>query len=1438
MAQLQPQVASPPVTAEAPLDLEAPADEQQVAMIDKKEKEKAAPRVGVLKVYRFASKLDVFLIFIGLCAAAGQGASLLTTPQPLLSSSAALWNSFPLSPFLMQPLFTLLLGELVEELGNPNSDMNFWPLIQWMIIIAAATGVCNYVSAATFESTAERQVKALRRTFYKAAIRQEQGWYDQHNASELSTRLTEDSLAFRTAIGSKLSQGFGFFSMFIAGFVVGIVVNWELALVVCAALPLLMIAGAYMVKALAGMQEESSAAYAEAGGVAEEAIQNIRTVASFGGEGRTRQKFADKLGAAEKAGIKGALQAGLAFGALFGIMFGAYGLGFWYGGKLIADSEEDARNRFRDATPPPNDDVPACFMYPDAGCVNVGDVLTVFFSVLMASFALGQMAPSISTFVEGMTAAYRLFELIDRKSQIDPFDEKGLKPQNVEGTVELRNVKFAFPARKEKPVFNQLSLTVEAGKTVAFVGASGSGKSTTISLVERFYDPDEGVVLLDGKDLRDLNLQWLRENIGLVTQEPRLFSATIFENIANGKPGCTREEVEQAAKNANAHNFICGFPDGYDTYVGDGGSQLSGGQKQRIAIARAMIRDPPILLLDEATSALDNESERIVQEALDRLLQMKKRTTIVIAHRLTTIRNADKIVVFDNADGNGSIVAEQGTHSELMAKKEGLYHKLAAVHEAMANADQAALVRYISGQGGETEKNLDKALSMEKLASLMGDTEKEGETPGGRTERANSLDKLVKKYSNEALENPGGLMLAEVEPQGEREKSEVQQAWVTESPDAAGRLARGEYGEGEGEEEKLEGEGEGGEKEEEEKGCLCFKKKKEDPNQIKNVVGRLYGLVKDQTCYLLWGVFAAACAGSVFPIFSIIFSEMIEAFFAPTPGEIREKSNFWALMFLVLGCGQFLTNFGQFFLLGVFGHRLIRRVRETMFCCLIRQEVPYFDDPNNSPGSLTSALSEKTAYMKGIVGDNLGVFASNVVALCVGIGIAFSTNWELALVTVGSLLLIIPAGAIEMSVMTETADKSAVKEEGHIVSESLTSIRIVTAFGLENRMLDWFEVTLQAKLKKGLCKAQTKGLALAFSQVAQFGTYAFAFWYGSYMIEQDRINVSDMLKTIFALVMAGAAAGQNFVFAIDKKKADDAAQYIFKLVDRVPKVDVTSDEEGVKPSVDQTVRLEDARFFYQHRADVQIFGGVSVTIPPGKTTALVGASGCGKSTVIQLMERFYELDSSVKSSKKGIDISGRLLLGETDITEVNCKALRACIGLVSQEPVLFRGTIKENIAYGKVEGQTATDAEVEEAARMANAHEFISRFPKGYDTDVGGKGSQLSGGQKQRIAIARAMIRDPPILLLDEATSALDNESERIVQEALDRLLQMKKRTTIVIAHRLSTIRNADKIVVFDNPDRTGSRVVEEGNHDELMAKKGGLYRQLVEIASANPASS
>jgi ATP-binding cassette subfamily B (MDR/TAP) protein 1 len=302
------------------------------------------------------------------------------------------------------------------------------------------------------------------------------------------------------------------------------------------------------------------------------------------------------------------------------------------------------------------------------GNMSFDDMLKAFFSILLAAFGMAQAQMAFPDLGKGAAAVQRVFAIIDRTPPIDSSDPSGDKPDPITGQLELRAVSFAYPSRPDSIVFKSFSLTIAPGTSLALVGQSGSGKSSVVGLIERFYDPVAGAVLLDGRDIKSLNLKWLRAHIGLVNQEPVLFSASVLDNIKYGNERATLEEVRAAARVANALDFVDKLPERFDTRVGEGGIQLSGGQKQRVAIARAVLKDPRILLLDEATSALDAESERLVQAALDAI--MVGRTTLVVAHRLSTIRNADRIAVVHQ----GRIV-EMGAHDELMAAA-GSYSRL------------------------------------------------------------------------------------------------------------------------------------------------------------------------------------------------------------------------------------------------------------------------------------------------------------------------------------------------------------------------------------------------------------------------------------------------------------------------------------------------------------------------------------------------------------------------------------------------------------------------------------------------------------------------------------------------------------------------------------------------------------------------------------------
>ncbi|XP_059178860.1 bile salt export pump-like [Physella acuta] len=526
-------------------------------------------------------------------------------------------------------------AEVFQSDNFGNSQIFFY--------MSLGLSVCAWVCGATkkilFTVSAQRQVIRLRKSFFSNILVQEIAWFDDHKTGDLSVRMTEDVNLIYRAIETNLPMASQWFASSIVGFIITFTFGWKLALVMLCAFPVLIGGAAVANRSIGKTSIKEREAYARAGVVAEQAFSNIRTVVAFGGEEIEAKRYHENLKHAQKFGVEKGIVNGLGQGILWCSVFLSFALGFYYGSQLIRSGE-----------------------------YTVSSTVVVFFSTFISAVYLGYAIPATNGIYVAMAAAVKIYRVIDKKSLCDSSSAEGEMPTQVNGEILFQNIFFSYPSRPAAQILCGIDLHALKGQTVALVGASGSGKSTIIQLLLRFYKPNVGQILIDGHDIESLNLRWLRQHIGLVSQEPVLFATTIAENIRYGRKDASMEDIVQASKMANAYDFIMALPQQYETYVGEHGAQLSGGQKQRIAIARALVKDPKILLLDEATSALDTESEAIVQDALDKV--SKGRTTIIVAHRLSTIRYADKIVTLSKGR-----VVEVGTHTELMDKR-GVYYNL------------------------------------------------------------------------------------------------------------------------------------------------------------------------------------------------------------------------------------------------------------------------------------------------------------------------------------------------------------------------------------------------------------------------------------------------------------------------------------------------------------------------------------------------------------------------------------------------------------------------------------------------------------------------------------------------------------------------------------------------------------------------------------------
>ncbi|KAL6888374.1 hypothetical protein ACP4OV_009400 [Aristida adscensionis] len=1212
-------------------------------------------------VFMHADATDVVLMALGLVGAVGDG---LSTPVLLILCSH-IYND---------------LGNGPDRLQQFSSRMN--ENARNVVFIAIGTWVMAFLEGCCWTRTAERQASRMRARYLKAVLRQDVEYFDLRagSTSEVITSVSNDSLVVQDVLNEKLPNFVKNCAFFFGSQTVGFILLWRLTLVALPSLLLLILPGLLYGHIFIGLARRIREQYTRPGTIAEQAVSSVRTVYSFVAERSIMAQFSATLDESARLGVKQGLAKGVAVGSN-GVTFAIYAFAIWYGSRLV--------------------------MYHG---YQGGNVFAVSSSIIVGGLALGSGLSNIKYLSEASSAAERILEMIQRVPKIDSESDAGEELANVAGEVEFKKVEFSYPSRPECPIFISFNLRVPAGHTVALVGGSGSGKSTVIALLERFYDSSAGEVTLDGVDIRRLRLKWLRAQMGLVSQEPALFATSIKENILFGKEDATEEEVVAASKAANAHTFISQLPQGYDTQVGEHGVQMSGGQKQRIAIARAILKSPKILLLDEATSALDTESERIVQDALD--LASLGRTTIVVAHRLSTIRNADCIAVMQYGE-----VKELGSHDELIADQNGLYSSLVHLQQ-------------------------------------IRDSREAGEVDG------TSSTSVVGKSSNHSISRRISATSRSSSARSIGDVADVDNT-TTKLPVPSFR--------------------------------------------------RLLMLNAPEWKQALMGSFSAIVSGAIQPTYAYIMGSMISVYFLTDHEQIKDKTRTNALIFVALAVLSFLINIVQHYNFGAMGEYLTKRVREQLLAKILTFETGWFDRDENSSGAICSQLAKDANIVRSLVGDRMALLIQTASAVLIACTMGLMTAWRLAVVMVAVQPLIIACFYARQVIVKSMSKKSvqAQSESSKLAAEAVSNLRTITAFSSQDRILRLFDQAQDGPRKESIRRSWVAGFGLATSMSLLTCSYALDFWYGSRLMAQHHITSKELFQTFLILVSTGRVIGDAGSMTTDLAKGANAVASVFAVLDRETEIN-PDNPKGYKPEkLNGEVDISGVDFAYPSRPDVFILKGFSLSLQPGKATALVGQSGSGKSTIIGLIERFYDPLRGV------VKIDGR------DIKTYNLRALRRHIGLVSQEPTLFAGTIRENIVYGT---EIASEVEIENAARAANAHDFISNLKDGYDTWCGERGVQLSGGQKQRIAIARAILKNPAILLLDEATSALDSQSEKIVQEALDRV--MVGRTSVVVAHRLSTIQNCDLITVLEK-----GVVVEKGTHAYLMAKgPSGAYYRLVSL--------
>ena len=1198
---------------------------------------------------------------------------------------------------ITMPLLAYMMSDLFSDIGNTSENVTEVDIeemknvvekamnkqIKRFLIFGALTFVANFLNVCFWTLVGERCVHHMKRNYFTVILSQEQGWFDAHNAFEFATKVQAQLEQVEQGMGDKLGQVLMMISQCISGFIIAFITSWKITLVMLCMAPFIIGVILFMVTAMRTGIIMGRKTYEKGGGIAEEMLYNIKTVASFSNFEFEQKRFNEKIEVCYQLDLATVFKLGLAIGLLIFFLNATQTISLSYGRTLIR--KDINANKGQDFTG--------------------ADVIGVTFSTLMAIMGFGLIAPNIKIIQESCTASSDYFTLVEREPAMD-FSQSVEKPDrdSIQGRIEFRNVVFKYPSDpNERIILKGINLLFEPGKKVALVGESGCGKSTTVNLIERLYETTAGEIFIDGIEIKRFDVKYLRSLIGYVQQEPVLFNKSIRENLIFGRDeqlkelGDVDDMIQTSCDEAYASDFIKNLPDELNYVVGIKGSKLSGGQKQRVAIARAIMAKPKILILDEATSALDNKSEKEVQRALDNI-SSKNVTTVIIAHRLSTIKNADLIYAIKE----GTVI-EQGTHKELL-EKHGYY---------------AGLVKSQLAQD-EIETKEEQELSKKKSS-------------------------LKRRNTDE-------------EVQFEKKDDEI---FI-------------------------------------------------DQDKVKVQPCKIFRELHEEKVTLFLAILGAAIIGIVTPINGMIMAKAMNALNSRYETIRYDDGLKYSMIMLALAFIQGVGNFLMIWKFFSIGCTLCCNYRKKILRKYLQMHISFFDITQNSPGALLTRLSIDTMQLNALVMSILGTTVQCGVILILGFILGCIYEWRLTLVQYCFMPFIVIAAVLRRS-MNNGSNKFGLKanvEAGGVLSECVTNTKTIYSFNFQKKAVEMYMDILEYCRRQFIRDAVVAGFFIGLGQFCMFAANASVFALSKKLILDGDIDSEDMGLALNIVITSCAGVSQALSNVGDIKKASVAFKSLYSILDTqslIPPFKRENEGKISAANIKGKIELRHVYFAYPTRPEQVILKDVSLTIYPGQQVALVGYSGSGKSTIIQLLTRFYDVEEG----------KGEILIDDVNIKDYNLYELRKKIGLVSQEPVLFKRNVLENVRYGKLD---ATDEECINAAREANIMKFFEGDKmlkeiggKKESNKVGTKEDPVSGGEKQRLAIARAFLKNPVILLLDEATSALDKDSEILVQQSLDKL--SANRTSIAIAHRLSTIEGCDQIYVLEN-----GRLVEQGTHQELMA--------------------
>ncbi|KAL3420277.1 ABC multidrug transporter [Phlyctema vagabunda] len=1281
------------------------------------------------------------------------------------------------------PLMAILFGELVDQLngatcaaeGKTSNDPTRYTSqvhsrILMMVYIASGAFVAIYVYTLTWGIISQRLAQRLRRQYFAALLRQPPSYIETHtNAGEVSSRLHGDITAVQAGTAEKAGIFIATISFCITAFTVGFLKQSRLAGMLFSMVPCFLLSSLLGSRYARKYSLRIASSMSTASSLASECITNISVVHAFGAGSRLEARFAELASSARQAGIQKSYISGIQTGLLYFVAYSGNAIAFWQGSRFIADSVSAPRNG-----------------------TTMGDVYTVILVLVDASVLIGNLAPMLPIFSAAAAAFERLNKEIEALSAIDATSNLGRKLSEGKHSdplsIDFDNVSFAYPSRATQPVLRNVSLNFPAAKYTAIVGLSGSGKSTIASLVTRLHDPQEGTIRVNGDDICQLNVKSLRSQIGFVQQEPSLLNTTILGNIAFGlvnspkpehnhlKPFLTWSYLAKLAKIAKeGHGFANATnldPEALEIIklvhdaavqadaadfiekLEDGYSTMTGPAGRLISGGqRQRIALAQALIRDPSVLLLD-EATASVDSATERRIQGAIEQ---VARGRTVISIAHRLSTIRNADNiivmDAGKVVEQGSYAELMSIEDGAFTRMASL---------------------QTRRTTDR----DDIGSISGTT----------LDSSTLEDPILSSQKHEQKDVSVTDTESKVKAESEVDEKHVQSAAGPAPLDT--------------------------------KRSIGFILKK---------TGRI---IRPSLIYFVFAIIAAFIVGATFSSSGVILGHVVGTISpcASTVDRIRSLGAFFAGMIFMLGSIEFFANFFSWSLFGLVAERLLYIVRVGSFRSLMEQGISWHQA--QSPAKLLSIITKDTAAIGGFSGSTVSTILSILTNFVIAIVLSHIIAWKIAVVCLAAVPIMLGSGIMQlkMTARYQRRQAGAFDDATALAVETVQTISTVAALSLEEQILESFNLMLREPQKVIVKAAAFTNIWLAMHHSVGTFVYCLSYWWGTRLITRGEYSQTQFFIIQIAMLTSAKLWGTMFSLAPEFARAGLAASHVLNTIAlgsgrELNRADLQSLEpaqerkrlEGTALDVEKgpdakapqpphgrnpgmQITFSKVCFAYSNRPGIPVLNDISFTIQPGQFCGLVGPSGAGKSTILGLVQRLHS------------PTTGTVFLNGQDVCDLP-PSFRDTIAVVPQDPTLFNASIRFNVALGAVPNTEATDAEIEEACRLANIHDTIVSLPDGYDTDCGPSGQSLSGGQRQRLAIARALVRRPQLLLLDESTSALDAVSEAALQEGLRRV--SRGTTVLAITHRINTVQLADVILVVE-----GGCIVDSGKHNELMERR------------------